>query len=91
MLILVRDVKTGRIIVQPPADELWLVRQKAGYGRSSRGQWHTVKSVGQSFFHDMEKYRDFRLGFDDYYDVFIWSRDAGETFSVLYSGILEVS
>jgi hypothetical protein len=33
---LVRDQKTGLIVHQPPTEELWLVREKSGFGRANK-------------------------------------------------------
>jgi hypothetical protein len=91
MMILARDGKTGKILVSPPEDELWLLRRKAGYGRAARNEWETVRYVGPDFFEEMDEAREFRLGFEDYYDVYIWSTDAGAHSEFLHASILEVS
>ena len=47
VVVLIRDAKTGRILVKPPESpdkQTWLVRQKSGLGRVSRNEW-TVTSV----------------------------------------------
>lgn len=50
---LVRDRKTGHILIQPPKDELWLVREKSGWGRASRNEFSIVSEVGATFFEQM--------------------------------------
>ncbi|KAI1620384.1 hypothetical protein EDD37DRAFT_177569 [Exophiala viscosa] len=90
IMILVRDGRTGRIIVQPPEKELWLERRRGGYGRSARAEWDTIKYVGPDFFEEMEKYRSFRLGFDDYYEIYIWSSNPGGQGQELHSHVLKV-
>ncbi|KAK4944844.1 hypothetical protein LTR10_015763 [Elasticomyces elasticus] len=90
IMILVRDGKTGRIIVQPPEKELWLERRRGGYGRSNRAEWDTIKYVGPEFFEEMEKYRSFSLGFDDYYEIYIWSSSPGGQWQELHSYVLKV-
>ncbi|KAJ4515048.1 hypothetical protein HRR83_006116 [Exophiala dermatitidis] len=84
VFILVRDGKTGRILVEPPEEELWLVRQRSGYGRASRSEWETIRYVGPRFFEEMERHRSFRLGFDDYYDIYIWNSNPKDERDVLW-------
>ncbi|KAK2771436.1 hypothetical protein FQN52_000501 [Onygenales sp. PD_12] len=90
MMLVVRDAKTGKIIVKPPDDQAWLFRERMGHGRASRTPWKITKRVDEAFFTEMEERRAFRLGFDDFYDVYIWSTAAGQRFSALHSGILEM-
>lgn len=91
MRILARDGKTGRIIVTPPEDELWIVRTKYGFGRASRTKWETKRYVGPLFFEEMDKYRSFHLGFDDYYDIYIGAADPTWQEEMLHASISEVS
>jgi hypothetical protein len=90
MLLVVRDGKTGKVIEKPPEDQCWLARQRIGHGRASRTPWKIIKPIDKNFFLEMEEKRAFRLGFDDFYDVYIWSKAPGETFQQLYSRVLEV-
>ncbi|OAL29420.1 hypothetical protein AYO22_02314 [Fonsecaea multimorphosa] len=90
MLILVRDGKTGRIIVTPPKDELWLIRTKHGYGREARTEWDTKRYVGPLFFEEMERFRSFSLGFDDYYDIYVWSTEPGTDWQMLHACVIEM-
>ncbi|KAK2803520.1 hypothetical protein FQN50_006955 [Emmonsiellopsis sp. PD_5] len=90
MMLVVRDAKTGKIIVKPPDGQAWLSREKMGHGRASRTPWKITKRVDEAFFTEMEERRAFRLGFDDFYDVYIWTTTAGQSFSALHSGILEM-
>ncbi|KAK8177488.1 hypothetical protein IWX90DRAFT_447605 [Phyllosticta citrichinensis] len=46
LVLFARDVKTGRVLVQPPRVELWLLRQKNGFGRANRSEWKVLKKVG---------------------------------------------
>jgi hypothetical protein len=50
---LVRDCKTGRILIQPPAEELWLLREKSGWGRAARNEFNIITEVGPAFFEQM--------------------------------------
>ncbi|OAL39832.1 hypothetical protein AYO20_00744 [Fonsecaea nubica] len=90
MLILVRDGKTGRIIVTPSMDELWLIRSKYGYGSNAKAAWETEKYVGPKFFEEIDNYRRFSFGFDDYYDIYIWSKNPGGPGKILHAGVMEV-
>jgi hypothetical protein len=87
VLALVRDAKTGNILVEPPRDQLWLIRTKSGLGRASRGEWDVVREVGPVFFKEMDELRHWHFGFPDYYDVYVWSTKPGEPFPVLYNTI----
>ncbi|KAI8668515.1 hypothetical protein NCS55_00877700 [Fusarium keratoplasticum] len=72
LLIMVRDGKTGRVITAPPEEQLWTYRMKQGLGRASRNEWRNVLEVGPLYFDMTDMLREWRFGFDDYYDVFIW-------------------
>jgi hypothetical protein len=50
---LVRDRKTGRILIQPPKEELWLLREKSGWGRANRNEFDIVGEIGPAFFEQM--------------------------------------
>jgi hypothetical protein len=50
---LVRDRKTGRILIQPPKDELWLLREKSGWGRATRNGFNVIGEIGPAFFEQM--------------------------------------
>jgi len=91
VLLLVRDAKTGRILVAPPEDELWLVREKSGVGRASKNSWNIVKEVGTKLFEEIDANRKWTLRFNDYYDVIVWDLEPGKQFSNVYSVITQVS
>lgn len=65
MVLLVRDAKTGKIVVQPPEKELWLLREKSGMGRAAKNEWNVIRSVGPDFFQEMDDYRQWHFGFKD--------------------------
>lgn len=90
VLLLVRDAKTGRILISPPEDELWLIRQKSGFGRAVKHEWNVVKAVGSAFFEELESTRRWTFGFKDYYDIIVWDLDPGERFSNVYQTVTEV-
>ncbi|KKZ63042.1 hypothetical protein EMCG_02612 [[Emmonsia] crescens] len=90
IMLVVRDGKTGKILVKPPDDHAWLFREKIGHRRGSRAPWNVLRRVDEAFFNEMERRRAFRLGFDDFYDVYIWSSAPGEPFEALHSDIVEM-
>ncbi|KAI1373044.1 hypothetical protein F4677DRAFT_462599 [Hypoxylon crocopeplum] len=72
LLVLVRDGKTGKIITAPEEDNLWTLRCKEGLGRASKNEWEIALEVGPPYFDLVDILRNWRLGFEDYYDVWIW-------------------
>jgi hypothetical protein len=50
---LVRDRKTGRILIQPPKHEMWLLREKSGWGRATRNEFDIIGEIGPDFFEQM--------------------------------------
>lgn len=91
VLLLVRDAKTGKILISPPEDQLWLLREKSGLGRAVKNEWKCLKEVGPEFFKELEVSRRWNLGFNDYYDVIIWDLNAGEPFGNVYNAAIHVS
>lgn len=87
---LVRDAKTGRVLISPPEDELWLLREKHGWGRASRNEYEVLGEVGPVFFEAMDKSRKWHFGFEEFYDVYIWDSSPGRSFFVLQRKIEEV-
>jgi hypothetical protein len=85
LVILVRDVETGNVIVQPPKEQLWLLREKMGRGRASRNLWTNLREVGPAFFEELDRRRKWSVGFKGYYDVIIWDLLPGEQFPRLYN------
>ena len=65
LLLLVRDGKTGSILVKPRDEHTWLVREKTGLGRAARNEWNIIKKVGTEFFEDMDKHREWHFGFKE--------------------------
>lgn len=89
LVILVRDAKTGRTLVTPPKDQLWLVREKIGIGRASKNEYNVITQVGPKFFEQMDKHRRWHFGFDNYYDVYVWDLVPGQAFTHLYNRLHE--
>ncbi|KAL7625951.1 hypothetical protein AAE478_002720 [Parahypoxylon ruwenzoriense] len=72
VLVVVRDGKTGKIITAPEEDHLWTMRSKEGLGRASKNEWEILLEVGPEYFTMVDILRKWRLGFEDYYDIWIW-------------------
>ena len=90
-IVVIRDAKTGKILTQPPKNQMWLSREKSGLGRASKHEWAIISEVDPSFYQKMEEMREWHFGFDDYYDVYVWDLEPGELFPCLYNIIFEVS
>lgn len=86
-----RDGKTGRVIAAPPEEHLWTYRQKSGIGRASKKEWINVLEVEPQFLALNDKLREWRFGFEDYYDVYIWDFVPCQTSSSLFNIIIYVS
>lgn len=93
LCVLVRDGKTGRTLVKPPEEQLWLARQKIGMGRASKNEWHVLASVGDWLFEKMDEFRSLKtyvFGFNAYYDITIWDLKPGQSFAYTYNAINNV-
>ncbi|KAJ4003640.1 hypothetical protein NW752_011065 [Fusarium irregulare] len=88
VLVMVRDGKTGRVITAPPKDELWTLRRKQGLGRAAKNEWENLLSVGPEFMKLTDVLREWRFGFTDYYDVFIWDFVPGQSHVDMYNTVL---
>lgn len=53
VMLLVRDGKTGRVLISPPKDQLWLLREKSGFGRAIKKSWNVLREVGGEFFDEL--------------------------------------
>ncbi len=91
IVVVIRDAKTGRILFQPPREELWLTRVKRGIGRASKNEWTILRPIDEDFFQKMEDYRQWHFGFNDYYDLYMCDLIPGRPFQYLYNTIHEVS
>ncbi|KAI1773620.1 hypothetical protein F4818DRAFT_449017 [Hypoxylon cercidicola] len=69
VLVLVRDGKTGKILTAPEKDQLWTMRGKREVNET---KWNILLEVGRKYFQMVGKFRKWRLGSEDYYDVWIW-------------------
>lgn len=91
VLVLARDGKSGKILLEPHEEQRWLKRVKSGIGRAAKNQWQVLQSVGEKFFKEMDTKRAWSLSFNDYYDVYVWALAAGENFHVLCNVVHDVS
>lgn len=91
LLVLVRDGKTGRVITAPPEEHLWTYRRKQGIGRASKNEWDNVLEVGPDYYDMTDSLREWRFGFQNYYDVFIWSFVPDEPPMDMYTVVVTVS
>ncbi|KAI0098675.1 hypothetical protein GGR51DRAFT_577026 [Nemania sp. FL0031] len=90
VLLAVRDGRTGKIVTAPRKEEaLWTLRSKRGIGRAAKNEWDIELEIGQDYFDFVEEYRNWHLGFDDYYEVWIWHFVPGQAGSLLYNTIVE--
>ncbi|WZH49461.1 Mfs allantoate protein [Fusarium acuminatum] len=88
LLVMVRDGKTGRVITAPDNDQLWTYRKKQGLGRASKNEWDTELYMGPEFMKLTDILREWRFGFSDYYDVYIWDFVPGQSFNDMYNIII---
>lgn len=91
VLVLVRDGKTGKIVTAPEKEHLWTMRRKEGLGRASKNEWDILLQVGPDYFDVVDAAREWRLGFEDYYDVWIWDFLPCQSSNSLYKVIASVS
>ena len=79
---------TGSILVKPPEEETWLVREKTGLGRAARNEWNIIKKVGTEFFEDMDRHREWHFGFKEVWQWIIyfalWKADSHSTTILSY-------
>lgn len=95
VVLMVRDAKTGRMLVTPPAEECWLARDRVQTRGLEEGDdeddWRVTKTVDETLFEQMsgKKHREWQFGFTDYYDVVIFDLDPGEPIAVMCNLIQE--
>ncbi|KAI1754831.1 hypothetical protein F4782DRAFT_528188 [Xylaria castorea] len=88
ILLAVRDGRTGKIITAPRGkDVLWTLRSKKGIGRAAKNEWDVELEIGPDYFEFVERYRNWHLGFDDYYEVWIWHFVPGQSGNLLYNAL----
>lgn len=73
LIVYIRDCKTGQVIVEPPEEEKWIIRDKMGAGRLHRGKWTIRQPFDRAFKANLERDRLWK-SFRDCLDVVIWDR-----------------
>ena len=97
VLCLIRDAKTGKVLHKPPlsapgddCDNLWLARERSGLGRASKNEWNILERVEAAIFDRMASAREWRFGFNDFYDVYVWDLVPGQKIHDLFGNITTV-
>ena len=89
-----RDAKTGRVLLKPPSEHLWLNREKSGVGRAAKNSaWNVQAEVNKGMFEalEMTKVLRWHFGFNEYYELTIWDLEPGMHVSNLYNTVQDVS
>lgn len=73
LIVYIRDCKTGEMIVEPPEEEKWIIRDKMGAGRLHRGKWTIRQPFDRTFKANLERDRLWK-SFRDCLDVVVWDR-----------------
>ncbi|ESZ95248.1 hypothetical protein SBOR_4360 [Sclerotinia borealis F-4128] len=87
LVLLVRDAESGKLLVKPPEEERWLWREKSGLGRAVKNVWNVLKRIGPEFFEEMDRHRQWNFSFKDYYDIYVWDLEPGETLPGLFNTV----
>lgn len=74
LIVYVRDCKTGQVIVEPPEEEKWIIRDKMGAGRLHRSKWAIRQPFDRAFKANLEHDRLWKFSFRDCIDIIIWDR-----------------
>ncbi|KAF7909232.1 hypothetical protein EAE99_011447 [Botrytis elliptica] len=90
LVLLVRDAESGKLLVKPPEEERWLWREKSGLGRAVKNVWNVMKRIGPEFFEEMDRHREWNFSFNDYYDVYVWDLEPGESLAPLYNTVQQM-
>lgn len=87
LLVMVRDGVTGRILTAPSEKQWWVTRTR----KHSQNEYENVTKIGPCFFECIERVREWRLGFDDHYDIMIWDLRPNLLSSALLANVTSVS
>ena len=93
-MILVRDGRTGRIIVAPDEEHRWIARSRSGVGikpgmMHDDDGWNIELEVDSYFFELAAQACFWDFGFTDYYEVYIWDFAPGLKALKMYQFIKE--
>lgn len=89
--MMVRDAKTGKILVKAPEEHNWLIRVQGGLGEDD---WVEKLHPGEDELYDLLENRrseSWQFGFNNYYDVTVWDLLPGEHCNIVWSTVQEVS
>ena len=67
------------------------MREKSGFGRASKNEFNNLTEIGPEFFERIDSRRQWHLGFEEYYDVYVWDAVPGRSFGSLQRKVEEVS
>ncbi|KAI9649174.1 hypothetical protein NHQ30_001742 [Ciborinia camelliae] len=90
LVLLVRDAESGKLLVKPPEEERWLWREKSGLGRAAKNVWNVLKRIGPEFFEEMDRHRQWNFSFKDYYDIYVWDLEPGDTLAGLFNTVQQM-
>ena len=90
VVALVRDGKTGEIILKPPSEQTWLARTKEGLGRAVKQEYTVTESVDQELLEMMDQARKWSVGFQEYYDVYVWDLTPGMSIRNIIEEVIRV-
>ncbi|QSZ37286.1 hypothetical protein DSL72_009380 [Monilinia vaccinii-corymbosi] len=90
LVLLVRDAESGKLLVKPPEEERWLWREKSGLGRAVKNVWNVLKRIGPEFFEEMDRHRQWNFSFKDYYDIYVWDLEPGNTLAGLFNTVQQM-
>lgn len=92
VLVLVRDAMDGRILIQPPQEQRWLLRMVSGRAASIEEQeWVVEKQIDGGFFEELERSCKWTVAFSEHFDIIVWDREAGLPFAHVYATVFKVS
>lgn len=89
MCLYVRDMKTGKVIYEPPPSQRWIMREKQGRGRMHRIPWTVVMALDADFRKELDARRPWKFHFTDYLDIQIVDRHPGRNFNFLIGAIIK--
>ena len=89
--MMVRDAKSGSVLVKPESEYIWLDRHKAGYDCFGDPEWDDGLSVNEELLttFSTRRVREWQFGFTDYYEVICWDVVPNRSFSTLHATILD--
>ncbi|KAF8540610.1 hypothetical protein BDD12DRAFT_880249 [Trichophaea hybrida] len=91
LCIWVKDMRTRKIVYQPPAAELWITRTRVVSGAGGEEtEWEVQQAMNGKFREQVQATRPWNLGFSDYLEVHIWDRHEGRKVGTLVNVIMKL-